>query len=83
VRIITLSAKRIVYDVLPKTDGWKISKEGGQKASATAETKKEAVQIARDLAKGSGSLSQVRVHGQDGKIQTEWTYGKDPHNIPG
>jgi hypothetical protein len=78
-----MGKKRVVYDVVPGDTGWKIEKEGGQRASATAETKAEAVNIARDLAKGVSGPSQVRVHGQNGKIQTEWTYGDDPHNIPG
>lgn len=27
----------------------------------------------------SGSLGQIKIHGQNGKIQTEYTYGKDPY----
>ena len=23
------------------------------------------------------------VHGEDGRIQDEWMYGKDPRNVPG
>lgn len=38
--------------------------------------------MARDLWK-NGELSQVVIHGKNGRIQLEWTYGKDPHNVKG
>jgi hypothetical protein len=36
------------------------------------------VQSAKDLAKAQ-PLGQVVIHRTDGQIQTEHTYGKDPH----
>lgn len=43
----------------------------------TANLKEDAVKTAVDIAK-SMQPSQVKIHGLDGKIQTEWTYKNDP-----
>ena len=62
---------------------WRIAKEGGQRASATAPTKTAAVQRAVELAKNAPGLSQVKIHKQDGKIESERTYGQDPPQYKG
>lgn len=59
-------------------DGWKVKMTGNQRASSTHDTKAQAVERARELAKGQ-DLGQVVVHRDDGTIQTEWSYGADPH----
>ncbi len=69
---------RKTYHVTPGDDGWKVQAEGGSKASAVTPTKAEAVQAAKGFAKNA-TEGQVIIHGQDGKIQTEHTYGNDPH----
>lgn len=43
---------------------------------------KVARQLARDIQK-AGGLAQVRVFGRNGRIQTEWTYGRDPRRSKG
>jgi hypothetical protein len=75
-------SKRVVYHVT-KGEDWRIAKEGSERASATAPTKAEAIQRAVELAKGVGGLSQVKIHRQDGTIESERTYGKDPEKYPG
>lgn len=70
---------RKVYHVTPHGDGdWKVKAEGSKRAADIIENKAEAVERAIELAK-SNPLGQVKIHGQDGKIQTEYTYGKDPY----
>jgi hypothetical protein len=72
-------AKRQVYHVTKNQgSGWGVKKEGGQRATGNYSTKKEAVQRGKGLAK-KAPLGQIKIHGQDGKIQTEYTYGKDPY----
>jgi len=72
-------AERKVYHVTKNQGtGWDVKKEGGKKASANFDTKQEAVQRGRGLAKNA-PLGQIKIHGQNGKIQTEHTYGKDPY----
>jgi uncharacterized protein YdaT len=69
---------RKTYHVTPAGNGdWKVKGEGNSRASGIHENKTHALEQAKDLAK-SHTLGQVIVHGTDGKIQTEHTYGKDP-----
>lgn len=75
-------SKRTVYHVT-KGEDWRITKEGGDRASGTAETKAEAIQRAVELARGAGGLAQVKIHREDGTIQSERTYGNDPRKYPG
>jgi len=72
-------AKRTTYHVAPgKQGGWQVKREGATRASSVSDTKAEAETRARDLAR-SHELGQVKIHGQDGRIQEEHTYGRDPH----
>lgn len=72
-------ANRKTYHVTADGEGgWRVKADGGYRASSTHENKADAVQSAKDLAKAQ-PLGQVVIHGRDGKIQTEHTYGKDPH----
>lgn len=75
-------SKRIVYHVT-KGDDWRIAKEGAERASATSPTKAAAIQRAVELARSAGGLSQIKIHRQDGAIECERTYGKDPEKYPG
>lgn len=70
------------YHVVPRNDGWSVKRENSQRASSTHDTKQEAIQRGRDLA-SSSSEGQLIIHGRDGKIQTEYTYGNDPERYPG
>lgn len=74
-------SKRTVYHVT-KGDNWSIKKEGAARASATASTKRDAVDRAVELARGKGGLAQVKIHNEDGKIASERTYGQDPRKYP-
>lgn len=75
---------RKVFDVGPHPDGWRI-KHGGEEVTVFA-VKRTAVSEARRRARTvqrHGGLAQVRIHGLDGKLQDEWTYGKDPKRFKG
>ncbi len=72
-------AKRTTYHVTKNQGkGWKVIKEGAERATGNFDTKKQAVSRGKELAK-SAPLGQIKIHSQDGKIQTEHTYGKDPY----
>lgn len=76
-------SKRRVYHVTPAGDGdWKVKEKGAERAVKILEDKVDALNLAKDLAKNA-ELGQVVVHGKDGVIQTEHTYGKDPEKTPG
>jgi len=72
-------AKRTTYHVTKRPDGqWQTKAEGASRASAVANIKAEAVERARELANAQ-PLGQVVIHKSNGQIQTEHTYGNDPH----
>lgn len=58
--------------------GWLVKAEDALRAADRLENKSEAVARARELAKRH-RRAQVIVHKMDGTIQTEYTYGDDPH----
>jgi hypothetical protein len=75
--------ERAVFHVTSNDDGkWKVEREGAGGAGNVFEDKEEAVRQAKSLAQGA-QLGQVIVHGRDGRIQYENTYGADPRNIRG
>ena len=74
--------KRKIYHVVADENQWQVKLEGAERASANLNLKAEAVKTAAELAKNTG-LGQVKIHGLDGKIQEEHTYGKDPRKYKG
>ena len=62
--------------VVPLGNGWAVKKEGSGRFTVITETKKEAVEVAREIAKHN--QSELIIHGKDGKIQDKDSYGKDP-----
>lgn len=75
--------ERETWHISPHDDGgWKVKKAGGEQAASRHETKDEAVEAARVIAK-KRSKGQIKIHRQDGTIQEERTYGDDPSTSPG
>lgn len=73
-----MAKKRTVLRVLP-AKAWRV---GG----VTFDSKKDAVSYARSCAISEldrGMNSQVVIHGNDGKIQRELTFGADPRRRKG
>jgi len=63
-------SKRKTYHVTPNTDGgWKVKEENASRALSTNDTKADAINRAKEVAKNQG-LGQVVIHKQDGTIQT-------------
>lgn len=62
-----------------ESNKWKVQKEGGQRASGSADTQKEAEKMAKQFSANSGG-GEVRIHGLDGKIRDSDTVkpGNDP-----
>ena len=70
-------SKGKIYHVVPRDNGWGVKAERAGRTSAIRSTKVAAIETARDLAKKQGG--QVKIHSQDGRIQEERTYRKDPY----
>ncbi|NTW49392.1 MAG: DUF2188 domain-containing protein [Chlorobiales bacterium] len=71
------------YHVTKDGDKWKLTKEGNQRASKTAETKNEIIKQTREyMAEKTGS---VKIHKEDGTFQEERTYQRknDPTKSQG
>lgn len=63
--------------VLPHPDGgWQVKAEGNTQATARTATQKEAIDIARDIARREGS--ELIIHRPDGRIRDKDSHGKDP-----
>jgi hypothetical protein len=70
-------AKGPVIDVTtdPK-GGWRAEKRGASRAVARSESKTDVVKRARELAKAQ--RGRLVIHGKNGRIQEERSYGEDP-----
>jgi hypothetical protein len=78
-------SERVVLHVVPYVNGWTLNETGRaeEKGELGAWDHKDlAVARAKELAQAA-PLGQVVVHGTDGSIQDEFTYGEDPRDIPG
>ena len=74
---------REVFHVSPADHGrWRVEAEGGGHTGPLFENKDDAVRHAKEKARPA-QLGQVIVHGRDGQIQYENTYGQDPHQRKG
>jgi len=58
--------------------GWKVKLQGAKKPIANFKNKVDAIQRAKSIARNA-PLGQVIIQRKDGVIQTEYTYGEDPH----
>ncbi|HEX2786852.1 MAG TPA: DUF2188 domain-containing protein [Ignavibacteria bacterium] len=63
--------------VIPFGGGWGVKGAGNSKVTVITTTQKEAINVARDIAKNN--KTEVVIHGRDGKIRDKDSYGKDPN----
>ncbi|NLV44318.1 MAG: DUF2188 domain-containing protein [Candidatus Hydrogenedentes bacterium] len=56
---------------------WSGKREGADRASFIIENKQDAIEKGKELA--SKDRGQLIIHKQNGRIQEERTYGKDPY----
>ncbi len=62
--------------VTPHPGGWQVKGEGNQKATVVTPTQKEAITIARDIAKNQ--QSELVIHNKQGQIRNKDSHGNDP-----
>lgn len=65
------------YHVVSDGGDWKVKGENASRATSVHDTKAQAVDAARSRAKSQGD-TQVIIHKQNGQIQEERTFGRDP-----
>jgi hypothetical protein len=75
--------QRQVFHVVPQDHGkWRVEPAGSREVGRVFEDKDEAIRQATENAKAA-ETGQIIVHGQDGHIQYERTYGEDPRERKG
>ncbi len=62
--------------VVPSGDKWGVRGEGNSRLTSTFDTQKEAIQVAREIARNQHS--ELFIHGSDDKIRERNSYGNDP-----
>lgn len=67
--------------VLPNGDKWAVKGAGNEKNTRVVNTQKEAINIAREIAKNQ--QSELIIHRPDGRIRDKDSFGNDPRNIKG
>ncbi len=67
--------------VVPHGDKWAVRGEGNQRVTSVQDTQREAIKVARDIARNQGS--ELFIHGEDGRIRALDSHGKDPFPPPG
>ena len=63
--------------VVPLGNGWAVKGEGSKKFTVITETQKDAITVAKGIAKNN--KSELVIHGKDGRIRDKDSYGKDPN----
>jgi hypothetical protein len=71
------------YHITKNGDKWSLTKEGNERPSKSADTKKEIIEKTKDFM--SDKTGSVKIHKEDGRIQEERTYQRkdDPKNSKG
>ena len=67
--------------VVPNGDKWAVKGAGNEKNTRVINTQKEAINIAREIAKNQ--QSELIIHRSDGRIRDKDSFGNDPRNIKG
>lgn len=62
--------------VVPLGNGWAVKGEGSKKFTVITESQKDAITVAREIAKNN--KSELVIHGKDGKIRDKDNFGNDP-----
>ena len=57
--------------------GWNVLGEGNKKPTKITQTKAEAIEIAREIAKNQ--KSELVIHNQNGRISDKDSFGNDPY----
>ena len=62
--------------IVPADKGWNVKGEGNDRATKNFETKQQAVDFGREIARNQ--KSELVIHGKNGRIQDKDSYGNDP-----
>ena len=74
-------AKGDIHTTPDGEGGWKVIREGQQRAVRRAETQREADRIGRATARRD--KVEYSLHGRDGQVRDKDSYGNDPRGTKG
>ena len=57
--------------------GWDVKRGGGERASSHHDTKRQAIDQARQVSRSQGT--ELRIHNRDGRIASSDSHGGDPN----
>ena len=57
--------------------GWQVIGAGNTKATVRTDTQKQAIEVAREIAKNQES--ELFIHGKNGQIRERGSFGNDPY----
>lgn len=63
--------------VVPHNGEWAVRGEGNRRVTRIAETQREAINIAREIARNQEA--ELLIHRPDGRIRDRDSYGNDPY----
>ncbi len=63
--------------VIPHNGEWAVRGEGNRRVTQITETQREAIEIAREIARNQES--ELLIHRPNGRIRDRDSYGKDPY----
>lgn len=69
--------ERTRYWIKPSDRGWRVEREGAERAAVVCDSKEEAVQRGVEMARNQ-QPSQLLIQAADGTIAEERTYQNDP-----
>ena len=72
---------RKAQHVVPRDGKWAVRKGGADRVTRRFDTKREAVEAAREIARKQ--RVELYIHGRDGRIRQRDSYGEDPFPPPG
>lgn len=70
-------AKGKSQHVVPRDGEWAVKRGGSDRATTVVPTQKEAIKIAREIAKNQNA--ELFIHRRDGQIRERDSFGNDPH----
>lgn len=57
--------------------GWDVKRDGGKRSSIHTDTKKEAIELGREISKNQGT--ELVIHNMDNEIASRDSHGNDPY----
>ena len=63
--------------VVPHGNGWAVKGEGNSRATAITNTKREAIDRAREISQNQGT--ELVIHNRNGQIGQKDSHGRDPY----